>query len=216
MSIQYPFDNTFNDIWEYGNKFSSINFEAYLGEQCPICGKINCYTQIAEYYRNAISLFPYKKGIIPVARFLCNSTGRTFSLLPYQLIPYHQYTVDSIIGTLLTVHHYQCLGQKGYHRACLELNPDCLVTPYLIQTWAMLVSSGFIRGHPFLKASYPLSVVAKATCSTMIQTIYLYLEGVAESATLHRRCILPVLRCFCDRVGNFLFGTSSRDRIRAP
>jgi hypothetical protein len=143
-NIQYQFDNTFANICEYKAQFSNINFQDYIGKKCIICGQENCYTQIKEYYRYAIDLFPFQKEKVPVARFLCNKTGKTFSLLPNQLIPYCQYTVDSMIGTLLKVYHFQTIGQKGYYAATLELDPDCSVTPYLIVTWAMLVLYGAV------------------------------------------------------------------------
>ncbi|RKY24132.1 MAG: hypothetical protein DRP79_08210 [Planctomycetota bacterium] len=211
-NIQYPFDNTFDDVWEYEKSFSSINFESYLGDQCPLCGRSGCYKQISEYYRNAITLFPHKKDVVPVARFLCHKSGRTFSLLPYQLIPYHQYTIDAIIGTLLAVYHFQSLGQQGYHGASLDLDPDCLVTPYLVHTWAILIITGLIRGHAVLQGAYPVSSADKATSSTMIRAIYLYLEAVVSQ----RRCVLPAVRRFCHRTNGFLFGVSSGDRSRAP
>ena len=34
---------------------------------------------------------------IPIARYLCKKTGKTFSLLPAQCIPYKLYDVDSIM-----------------------------------------------------------------------------------------------------------------------
>ena len=167
---------------------------------------------MTEYYRNAITLFPHRKDVIPVARFLCHKSGRTFSLLPYQLIPYHQYTIDSIIATLLSVYHFQSLGQQGYHGACLDLDPDCLVTPYLIHTWAILIITGLIRGHAVLQGACPVSSAAKATSRKMIRAIYLYLEAVVSQ----RRYVLPVVRRFCHRTNGFLFGVSSGDRSRAP
>ena len=124
--------------------------------QCNICGSEDCYTPIREYYRYAIDLFPFKKDRVPVARFLCNSTGRTFSLLPHQLIPYCQYTVDAVVGTLLKVYDFQQIGQTGYHGAILELDSDCSVTRYLIQTWTVLFLSGLMRGHHVLCEKFSL------------------------------------------------------------
>jgi hypothetical protein len=57
---------------------------------------------MAPYWRYAIELFPdFKKKQIPIARFMCRRRRKTFSLLPIQLIPYFQYTVDAVMGTLL-------------------------------------------------------------------------------------------------------------------
>ncbi len=61
--------------------------------------------------------------------FFAAKKGATFSLLPNQLIPYCQYTVDAVVGTLLKVYEFQQTGQAGYHGVSLELESDCLVTP---------------------------------------------------------------------------------------
>lgn len=70
-----------------------------------------------EYHRFAIELFPFKKEKVPIARFLCQSTHRTFSLLPHQLIPYCQYTLAAMIQTLLRVNELQKAGYKGFYHA---------------------------------------------------------------------------------------------------
>ena len=56
---------------------------------------------MAPYWHYAIELFPeFKKKRIPIARFMCRRRRKTFSLLPTQLIPYFQYTVGAVMGTL--------------------------------------------------------------------------------------------------------------------
>ena len=102
--IQLPYINKFDTIWEYKKSFLSgqIDFLSYLGPVCPICDSLHCYRQITHYWRYAIDLFPeFKKKQVPIARFLCQKRGETLSLLPIQLIPYFQYTVSAVIGTLL-------------------------------------------------------------------------------------------------------------------
>ena len=73
---------------------------------------------MAPYWRYAIELFPeFKKKRIPIARFLCRKRRKTFSLLPIQLIPYFQYTVGAVMGTLLLGMGCWQMGQKGFHGA---------------------------------------------------------------------------------------------------
>jgi hypothetical protein len=147
---------------------------------------------------------------------LCDSTGQTFSLLPHQLIPYHQYTIDAIIGTLMSVCHFQTLGQQGYHGACLSLDPDCLVTPYLIYTWTVLILNGFVRGYPVLQDTYPLSTMGPVARDRLVKTICLYIKRLSDGAKPHRRCMLTAVSYYAGRTGNFLFGTPSGSRIRSP
>ena len=216
INIQYQFDNTYTDIWEYKDAFSSINFKKKIGKKCIICGKEDCYTQIEEYYRYAIDLFPFKKERVPVARFLCRKTGATFSLLPNQLIPYCQYTVDSIVGTLLKVYKFQQTGQAGYHGAGLELDADCLVTPYLIQTWAALLLHGFLRGHHVLHTKFPFSVSQKLDPRKAVQTIYIYLQSISCVDSPNRRSVIPAIRYHFHQTKKCLFGKTSCERNRSP
>ena len=77
---------------------------------CPICGGKDCPVRIGYYYRYYIDIKTYKIFLIPIIRYLCRKKGRpklkdrTFSLLPYFLIPYNRFTIDSgmlIIGSKL-------------------------------------------------------------------------------------------------------------------
>jgi hypothetical protein len=151
-----------------------------------------------------------------VARFLCNKTGATFSLLPNQLIPYCQYTVDAVVGTLLKVYEFQRIGQKGYHGASIELDPDCSVTPYLIQTWAVLLLSGFLRGHHVLHAKFPLPVSQKPEPRKAVQTIYIYLQSISRADFPDKRGVIPAIRYHFHQTQKCLFGKTSCDRNRSP
>lgn len=74
---------------------------------CPICGGVDCVRFIGYYERKVTDengTF-YKK--FPIARYKCRRKGKkktvkhkTFSLLPYQLVPYSQYSIPFIIKCL--------------------------------------------------------------------------------------------------------------------
>ena len=53
----------------------------------------------------------------------------SFSLLPIQLIPYIQYTVHAVIGTLLLALEYWQMGQRGFYGASIKVDANSLVTP---------------------------------------------------------------------------------------
>ena len=79
-----------------------IDFFSYIGEVCPICGRRGCYCRSSSYRRWVVDVFPsYRKGRVEIARFECHTEGGTFSLLPVQLIPYHQYSVQAILCVVL-------------------------------------------------------------------------------------------------------------------
>jgi hypothetical protein len=105
-------------------------------------------------------LFPeFKKERIPIARFVCRSRLRTFSALPTQLIPYHQYTVNAVFGVLLLGLQCRQRGQKGYHGATLAVDPESFVTPWLIATWLAMAVLGFRRAHAVLSGFYNLAEI---------------------------------------------------------
>ena len=82
-------------------KYKKFDFPDF-NQLCPICHKSGCAEFHGFYYREVID----ENGTIfksfPIARYKCNSKGRkkvkhtTFSLLPYQLIPYCKYSIDFI------------------------------------------------------------------------------------------------------------------------
>lgn len=151
-----------------------------------------------------------------MSRSLCAKTGKTFSLLPSQLIPYCQYTVDAVIGTLVKVYEFQRIGQKGYHGASLELPPDCSVTPYLIQTWAVLILAGFLRGHHILHKKFPTPETKQPDSKHIITIIHLYLQSITGVDCPKSYQVKPAVRYHFNRTGKCLFGKASYDRIRPP
>jgi len=125
---------------------------------CPICNRPECYREITPYWRHVVELFPgFRKEKIPIARFVCRKQGGTFSLLPVQLIPYFHYTANAVIGTLLLAFQCRQMGQQGFYGASVSVDPESLVTPWLIACWLAIVLQGLRRGHRALVGFYDLS-----------------------------------------------------------
>ena len=168
------------------------------------------------YWRHAIDLYPFQKKRIPIARFLCRRKRQTFSLLPDQLIPYVQYTVDAVVRTLLLVLEYRRRGQRGFHGASLEVDPDSSVTPWLIACWLAVVLKGLRRAHPILRARYDLSGIRSTghgeSFGAQLQ-IYLAAFGAwPRSGGLE--VLVAVARHYSRQSGGFLLGTPSQ--LRGP
>jgi hypothetical protein len=136
--------------------------------------------------------------------------------LPCQLIPYYQYTVDAVVGTLLKVYKFQRAGRTGYYGASLELDSDCSVTPFLIRTWAVLLLSGFLRGHHVLCKKYPLKTSTRPDPRDAIRTIYLYLQAISGFDCPDRKSLKPAIRYHFEQTGTCLFGKTSGERVRSP
>jgi len=78
-------------------------------------------------------------------------------LLPLQLIPYFQYTVQAVIGVLLLALKSWESGQQGFHGAAARVDPDSSVTPWLVAYWLTAVLRGFRHAHAILMRWYDLS-----------------------------------------------------------
>jgi len=168
------------------------------------------------YWRYAIDLYPFRKQRIPIARFLCRRKRRTFSLLPVQLIPYVQYTVDAVVRTILLVLEYRRRGRRGFHGAWLEVDPDSSVTPWLIACWVAVVLKGLRRAHANLRARYDLSGIRSPVGGDALRgelQMYLIAFG-AWPPRVGPEALVAVVKSYSRQSGGFLLGTPSQ--LRGP
>ena len=162
-------------------------------------------------------MFPeFKKEAIPIARFLCEEKRRTFSLLPTQLIPYFQYTVNAVIGTLLFGIQCRQMGQKGFYGASVAVDPESLLTPYLIACWLGVVLLGLRRAHGVLRRFYNLTDIH---CSHSTGAWQEAAEYFLSLGLLPQIRWGPLLQALLNRYSHctrlFLFGTPSQHRACA-
>jgi len=214
-----PFTNTFGSIWEYRKSFLAgrIDFVSFIGPVCPICGEKHCYREISPYWRYAIDLFlEYRKERIPVARFLCRKSGKTFSLLPIQLIPYFQYTLQAVIGVLLLALKSWESGQRGFHGAAVRVDPDSRVTPWLVSYWVTVILSGFRHAHAMLMRWYDFSGIRSLKNTEEMEEVVGYAACLGWRAEILPWALLqtPVTR-YSGQTKRFLFGAPSQRRSRA-
>ena len=159
---------------------------------------------------------PFKKEKVPIARFRCQTFKLTFSALPHQLIPYCQYTANAIIKTILEVYNFQKIGQKGYHGSCLQMDPDCSATPFLVLAWVKLLATGFKKGHHILHGLFPGKLPEDNKILSIIEKIYLYIKGICAPEPPGRYGVCQAIILFFKNTNNFLFGRSSSERNRSP
>jgi hypothetical protein len=170
------------------------------------------------YWRYAIDLFPdFKKKRIPIARFLCRRHCKTFSLLPIQLIPYFQYTVGAVVGTLFLGMGCWQKEQKGFHGASVKVDPESLVTPWLITYWLVAVVQGLRRGHFALRQFYNLDGIRTSGAWEEVATYFAAL-GLSIKPDYGRpeidrvSLLLDLVYRYSRATGRFLFGTPSQYR----
>lgn len=109
-----------------------IESTSNFNERCPICQRKNCVKFLEYYYREVIDENGTYYKRFPIARYICTSkssgskSDRTFSLLPYQLIPYKKYSIPYIFK-LLEKRVLENMSIKQILDYLSELNTDHLI-----------------------------------------------------------------------------------------
>lgn len=165
-----------------------------------------------------VELFPeFRKEKIPIARFVCRKRRRTFSLLPFQLIPYFQYTVGAVIETLLLAFQCRQMAQQGFYGASVGVDPESLVTPWLIACWLAIVLQGLRRAHRALVGFYDLSEIRiqQQRAPWEEATAYFMAFGLSPQMpwTHAQGVIQRLLYRYARSTARFLFGTPSQSRL---
>ncbi len=166
---------------------------------------------MAPYWRYAIELFPeFKKKRIPIARFICRQRRKTFSLLPIQLIPYFQYTLGAVMEALFLGMGCWQMGQKGFYGASAAVDPESLVSPWLIACWLIAIIRGLRRGHAALRPFYNLDGIHT---SGAWEEAAAYLTAFGLRPKIDRFSLLmDLVYRYSRKTGQFLFGTPSQYR----
>ena len=148
-----------------------------------------------------------------MARFLCRKRHRTFSLLPVQLIPYFQYTVSAVMGTLLLGWAYWQRGQGGFWGASVEVDPQSLVTPWLVAFWLAAVLRGLRRGHAVLGRFYGLTGIrTPKRAAPWEQAAGYFLALGLKPKMIASPLLMDLVARYSRTTKQFLFGTSSQQR----
>jgi len=93
------------------NVLTILNLCVDFNDCCPLCGGKDCAKFMGYFHRKAIDGNGTYYKEFPIARFLCHNKGnkkgirfKTFSLLPYQLVPYSKYSIPFIIKLMKARH----------------------------------------------------------------------------------------------------------------
>ena len=135
-------------------------------------------------------------------------------MLPIQLIPYFQYTVMAVMGTLILGFRYWQMGKRGFHGASVEVDADSLVTPWLVVCWLAIVAHGFRRGHAMLRRFYDLGDVHTLTHRTVLwkEVSGYFLAFGLKPKIPWTPLVLTLCRRYSRATSRFLFGIPSQQR----
>lgn len=134
-------------------------------------------------------------------------------MLPIQLIPYFQYTLRAVMGTLFLGWGCWQMGRQGFWGASVEVDPESLVTPWLVAFWLAVILRGLRRGHPVLRRWYDLTGIRS------LKGAVLWEEAAGYFLALGLKPKIRWIPLLMDLVGRyrratqqFLFGTPSQQR----
>ena len=217
-AIQLPYHTSEKSIWKYAEAINlgKVDFTVFVVGKCPLCGKWNCLREITPYKRGIIELFPWRTGEIPVARFLCRKLGLTVSLLPVELVPYHRYTLRSILLALFLFHAVWGDPECTLEDVWNELPPDSNVTVYLLRYWLGEVLRGLRRAHAKLHCRYGLSGVRTGLgLSGQFSELQSYFHACGIRGPPDGNSAVAGLAADYSRSTNrFLVGRTSQERCR--
>jgi hypothetical protein len=220
-SIQLVYINSFRSVWEYEEAFFSekIDWKSVIGPYCPVCGGSCGYRTLTEYYRKVAELWPPREGMVPVARLQCRGAhiGRTFSMLPFQLIPYHLHTVETILKALLLWREYcrdaDCSGTS--YEVEQSLPVQSRVTSWQLRKWLAVIRRGFLAAHGELCVRYDFrSVSREEGTAGNLEMVHGYTAAFSRGPPVRVSAVLTALHIYGQITGRFLFGCSSQMRRR--
>jgi hypothetical protein len=218
--IQRIYLNSFRSVWEYEEAIKSkkVDWRSEIGELCPVCGEVCGYREIGSYQREARELWPVREGIVPVARFQCRGTPGslpTFSMLPYQMLPYHRYTLRSMVmAVLLWREYWKDPEERGTaYQAEQALPGEGRVSAWQLSLWVLSIQSAFERGHSELAGRYDFSSVRYFDdLPFVLDEVFGYFEAVCRGPPGRGEGVISFVREYAKRTGRFFLGVPSQSR----
>lgn len=220
--IQLIYCNSFPTIWEYARAMEeqSIDWDGVLGHRCALCGRACRFRQITAYSRRVVELFPeFRDSTLQVARFQCQGPAKlTFSMLPHQLVPYHQYTAESIAWAVWFVAELNGAEVPApWDRALGRLPADANVTPWLLRCWLVLLLRGLRRGHAVLSRWVELRQMRSGEdLAGQLAELVGYLSAFDARAPPPPGVLPSILGRYGSTQRQFLLGAPSQHRRARP
>jgi len=134
-------------------------------------------------------------------------------MLPCQLAPYCQYTIESMIRTLLLVLVIFEEEQRGILAALGQVPGDHDTTAGLVAYWRGLVLRGLRRAHPILSRRYDLSAVhSAADHHGQLLELRAYCDAFRSRGPPRQQGLRLALHRYSQETKRHLVGTPSQER----
>jgi hypothetical protein len=144
-------------------------------------------------------------------------------MLPYQLVPYHRYTLESMVFALLLWREL-CVDEErrkpasGYEAAA-ELSYKSRVSSSLLYSWLIVCREGLRRRHSALCEWYAFSSILFSDkgddASSILEEVYGYCATLCPRAPPRKDALREAAIRYGMKSGGFLLGVSSQERRRS-
>jgi len=158
--------------------------------------------------------------MVLVARFRCGEGKGTFSMLPYQLVPYQRYTLESMVYAILLWKDFcneECRLVSGYAVSESLSDPECRVSSSLLYAWLLVCRDGLRRRHSFLTEENDLTGIANregGTAADSLEEIYSYCTALSARGPPRQDALKDAAKQYGLKTGGFLLGVPSHERRR--
>jgi len=212
------------------------NFHAWVipdfSDKCPICGSVDCATFLGYYTRTAIC--PITGFCVPdlsILRYLCHDKGDarvcdhiTFSLLPHQLVPFRQLTLDFMVKAIWLKVSQNLSLTRAMDVIEKKLNKLDDVADFInistILSWQQMILTAFTLFTCDLQVLTDINMVSKSQYEQLhdIAELHLFLKILAQYDSCKTQFSYPVRGPdafaidYFQQFNVFLFGKSSQHR----
>ena len=151
---------------------------------CPLCGGENCAVRIGFYKRKKVIVDNNIYKRVPIARWLCQRKGsrmpqhKTFSLLPFPLIPYHRHGLNVIVDTVnFHRHHGASLEQTKSFISSSGVNTDIPLENNQIHDFMKIITQALLKLTSIAELKQQISQASFWDSSDPIGTMLNFIAG---------------------------------------
>jgi hypothetical protein len=141
---------------------------------------------------------------------------RTFSMLPWQLAPYHRYTIESMAVAVILWQQVWVEDGGGASATIEEIHGDSGVTPWLLRHWLGVLVAGLRSSHRVLRRWYDLDDIKSAQNrdrAGLLDEVYAYFTTISSRDPPQRKALCEVFRKYGAATGRHMVGRPSLERL---